>query len=1183
MFSKKIQKYITLLLLCCEVLFFTTSDGYGRIMRHSLDDLPYGNISWTSEKVDITDDPLLVESVPDIPSEELILPFQNTNIGILSNALIEKRVTLHGIVQSTIITSELLEDTLIRNAQELALRMEDFWISETHGKETEQVRAYFQMKEWWTQAEIITFEYGIPGEHLIFSKPVRLEVNTPSIPDWEQVDLLVRHANDNQYNISGLSIYQDTKCMPDGTSTKPSSKGVVKAGKVVFYTCGASSFALGYTPIIDMPNNIVWTTTSWTGRLFLWWQFTTMGWVVRTRFAAVTLSGFLDTSFADPLVNNIVYASAIQSDGKVLIGGAFTGVTGIGRNYVARLNSDGTLDAAFNANITLVAANAVRTIVVQSDGKILIGGIFTTVWWVARNRIARLNSDGTLDLTFNANSNNIVYTIGVQSDGKVVLWGTFTTMGWVARNRLARVSSTGALDGAFNPNINNTVWDLKIDGGGNIVFWGQFTTVGVTARNRLARVSSTWGLDGGFNPNVNNTIQAISIEPTGNIIFWGAFTTVGVTARNRIARVSSTGGLDGSFNPNAGNTVYTFTQRNDWSFAVGGAFLTIFGVGNTYLSYINPVNNILDSRFNLVINSTVWTLSPYTADNKVIIGWQFTTVGGVAMSGVARINTGWALDTTFVNPLVNNIVYTSAIQSDGKVLIGGAFTGVTGIGRNYVARLNSDGTLDAAFNANITLVAANAVRTIVVQSDGKILIGGIFTTVWWVARNRIARLNSDGTLDLTFNANSNNIVYTIGVQSDGKVVLWGTFTTMGWVARNRLARVSSTGALDGAFNPNINNTVWDLKIDGGGNIVFWGQFTTVGVTARNRLARVSSTWGLDGGFNPNVNNTIQAISIEPTGNIIFWGAFTTVGVTARNRIARVSSTGGLDGSFNPNDNGTVYALWRDIEYNLLVWWTFTTLGTKTIPYFSWIGLLIPDSIPPIITSVSLSSGSLLPFGDFSFVSTYSDAGAGIDTASIDIALQNWSGATWWDDIAPLYLSGSPDITSSTGTWIFSAIPYGKYRYTLTVRDYQGNSSIVSNEFYIDEIEWTMSQPIIDIGNLLAWILKTSSPNELTITVKTVGVPFTLTMSGTSLIYNIENISHWTGTWWYGYEQYSGGYSDALTSLGGWVTIGSQARSINTDGDKNIYIYRIQYGGLIDVNTPAWDYQSLLSFSLDLNY
>ena len=82
-----------------------------------------------------------------------------------------------------------------------------------------------------------------------------------------------------------------------------------------------------------------------------------------------------------------------------------------------------------------------------------------------------------------------------------------------------------------------------------------------------------------------------------------------------------------------------------------------------------------------------------------------------------------------MNPLVNNIVYASAIQSDGKVLIGGAFTGVTGIGRNYVARLNSDGTLDAAFNANITLVAANAVRTIVVQSDGKILIGGIFTTV----------------------------------------------------------------------------------------------------------------------------------------------------------------------------------------------------------------------------------------------------------------------------------------------------------------------------------------------------------------------------------------------------------------------------------------------------------------------
>ncbi len=70
------------------------------------------------------------------------------------------------------------------------------------------------------------------------------------------------------------------------------------------------------------------------------------------------------------------------------------------------------------------------------------------------------------------------------------------------------------------------------------------------------------------------------------------------------------------------------------------------------------------------INNTVWTLTPYSTDGKVIIGGAFTTVGGVTRTRVARVNTGGALDITFADPNVNNIVYASAIQSDGKILIG---------------------------------------------------------------------------------------------------------------------------------------------------------------------------------------------------------------------------------------------------------------------------------------------------------------------------------------------------------------------------------------------------------------------------------------------------------------------------------------------------------------------------------
>lgn len=144
MFSKKIQKYITLLLLCCEVIFFTTSDGYGRIIRNSLDALPYGNIENVSEDFHLPDSMISPEDT--LVSEELVLPFEDRGIAVLSNALIEKKTTLNGIVQNTIVTSELLENTLIRNAQELSLNIENFGISEIHNVEVEKARAYFRIQ-----------------------------------------------------------------------------------------------------------------------------------------------------------------------------------------------------------------------------------------------------------------------------------------------------------------------------------------------------------------------------------------------------------------------------------------------------------------------------------------------------------------------------------------------------------------------------------------------------------------------------------------------------------------------------------------------------------------------------------------------------------------------------------------------------------------------------------------------------------------------------------------------------------------------------------------------------------------------------------------------------------------------------------------------------------------------------
>ncbi len=164
----------------------------------------------------------------------------------------------------------------------------------------------------------------------------------------------------------------------------------------------------------------------------------------------------------DPNANNQVFSIAVQADGKILIIGGFTGlspngVAGVVRNRIARLNADGTLDATFDPN----ANNDVDSIAVQADGKILIGGLFTRLSpkggaAVTRNNIARLNADGTVDATFNPNANQFVGSIAVQADGKIVMGGGFTSLSpnggaAVVRNYIARLNAAPV---AIRPLLN---------------------------------------------------------------------------------------------------------------------------------------------------------------------------------------------------------------------------------------------------------------------------------------------------------------------------------------------------------------------------------------------------------------------------------------------------------------------------------------------------------------------------------------------------------------------------------------------------------------------------------------------------------------------------------------------------------------------------------------------------------
>jgi uncharacterized delta-60 repeat protein len=629
----------------------------------------------------------------------------------------------------------------------------------------------------------------------------------------------------------------------------------------------------------------------------------------------------------DPNANGVVRATVVQPDGKILIGGEFTTVLGVARNRIARLNPDGTLDTAFNPN----ANGFVNAIALQADGKILVGGSFNganSIGGQARNGIARLEGvTGSAD-AFDPNANNAVETIAVQADGKILLGGEFTTLSPnggapVTRNYIARLNAAGTLDNAFNPNANNVVYAIAIQPDGKILAGGGFTSIGGKPRNCIARLDVTTGAADSFDPNANNFVVSLAVQADGKILVGGGFTSIGGQARNRMARLDATGGAD-SFNPNASDTVYSIAVQADGRILAAGIFTTIGGQTRFNIARLNPATGSADS-FNPNTNAYVLSVA-VQADGKILAGGGFTTLapnGGavVTRNNIARLETDGRLDRTLNLGIVGSYVLATAVQPDGKILIGGLFTSVLGAPRRNIARLNTDGTLDTVFNP----IANDQVYAIAVQADGRILVGGKFTSIGGATRNYIARLEATGMAD-SFNPNANTTVYAIAVQADGKILVGGAFISIGGAARNRIARLDATGFAD-SFNPNANSNVFSIAVQADGRILAGGDFISIGGAARNYIARLDASAMADS-FNPNANDFVYAIAIQPDGRILAGGNFTSVGGAARNGIARLDATGIAD-SFNPNANSSVLSIAVQADGKILAGGEFTSIDGLT--------------------------------------------------------------------------------------------------------------------------------------------------------------------------------------------------------------------------------------------------------------
>lgn len=382
----------------------------------------------------------------------------------------------------------------------------------------------------------------------------------------------------------------------------------------------------------------------------------------------------------------------------------------------------------------------------------------------------------------------------------------------------------------FNGSVNAS--DIQSIAGELVVLGGDFTVVSNIPKNRIARFNPNGSIDNSFNPGTgfNGEVLAIKVDDTQRIIVGGKFTQFNGVSKNKIVRLLSSGAIDNTFN-------------------IGSGF-----------------------------NGDVYAIKIQSFDNKILVGGDFTEFNGQSRNLIARLNTDGTIDNTFTSPVLSSTigfsrVYSIAITFPGtQPVIGGQGLGIPGAISTNIARLNFNGSYDNTFVAN-----PNSTVLTIKDNSTDFYIGGNFTTCNTVSRNRIARVNSDGTLDVGFNPGTgfNGPVNSIYTQGAG-VYVCGDFTQYNSIAREKFLRLDTGGGVSAESLAPINGVPKNiLYLPSTSDVWITGRFACIGVVlptvvTSNSVARFDYasldylggiTGGTSGGNLPLVNNW-SSISLD---------------------------------------------------------------------------------------------------------------------------------------------------------------------------------------------------------------------------------------------------------------------------------------------------------------------------------
>lgn len=351
--------------------------------------------------------------------------------------------------------------------------------------------------------------------------------------------------------------------------------------------------------------------------------------------------------------NDYGSVAVIQPDGKILLGGFFTQFNGTAAGRIVRLNVDGSIDSTFSTGTGF--DNTVYNIALQSDGKILVSGAFDTYNSTSKPQLARLNADGSLDNTFTSPGffNGALSALAIQPSGKILVGGSFSTLNGSATGRIVRLNTDGSKDNTFSSGsgFNDFVQDIAFQSDGKIIVGGNFTTYDGASAVDIIRLNTDGSRDSTFvnsgTSGGGNYISSINVQPDDSLIVVGAFDTMDGSPAGSVAKLNPNGSIDNSFDVSPGarngdyvSSVFDSITQPDGKIIISGNFITYDGMNIRSLIRVDPNDGSIDTEFDAGSGFTNGARSlALTETGQIVATGIFDTYQDIPQNNVTLIET----------------------------------------------------------------------------------------------------------------------------------------------------------------------------------------------------------------------------------------------------------------------------------------------------------------------------------------------------------------------------------------------------------------------------------------------------------------------------------------------------------------------------------------------------------------